>query len=371
MEQVPRIRFPLEGFSHSGGMRVIITVANALHHAGMQVELAVPDYAAQPPFRLDSGVRLQVIGTPAALPHRGRQLWWFQWLARHAADQCDIVVATFWRTMYPVQVSRLSRRVRPRVVYMVQGDDARSQIIERPMNPLLRAILLPAARMTYRVPAHAVMVSSWLRESVGREGSVVANGVDRTVFFPAHQQGHAPPWVVGAVARPSAQKGWKPLLQMCGRLVERWGGDIRFIFTAPEPLPMDQIEPAVASKLTLVQPRSDEAMRSFYQSLHVFVFPSVSEGFGLPPLEAMACGTAVVSSDDAGTSEFISADNAVRVLGRDPEKLCAAVSELLQNHDERQRLIEGGLRTASTLTVQKQAERYVGFFRAVLTLQGA
>lgn len=50
---------------------------------------------------------------------------------------------------------------------------------------------------------------------------------------------------------------------------------------------------------------TDEELVDFYNLAELFVFPSIYEGFGLPPLEAMACGTPVVSSDSSSMPEVL------------------------------------------------------------------
>jgi glycosyltransferase involved in cell wall biosynthesis len=362
-----QVRFPLEAFSRSGGMRVIIGIANALAEEGIRVELVAPDFSAQPPWPLHRDVTLTVIST-TALPHRIRQLQWFQWLAVHGAEGCDVVVATFWRTMYWLSASRRLQRRPPLLVNLVQGDDARSQILERQMSGLVKRLLFPIAQRSVQLPSETVMVSSWLQQSLRRQGQVIPNGVDRSVFFPA-LPAPAPRtnFVVGAVARATAQKGWGALLDTCERLVQRTDMNARFVFAAPADLPVQEISPALLQRLTIVEPRDDASMRSFYQSLDAFVFCSMSEGFGLPPLEAMACGVPVVSTDCGGVREFMDGQNGVLVPVGQPALLADALYELWRQPAYRLLVRDLGLTTASHFSTHVQMQRYVHYFRGLLT----
>jgi glycosyltransferase involved in cell wall biosynthesis len=73
---------------------------------------------------------------------------------------------------------------------------------------------------------------------------------------------------------------------------------------------------------------SDDAKVAFYQHAELFVFPSLYEGFGLDPLEAMACGCPVVCSDATSLPEIVG-DAGLLVDARDPAKLAQAMREAL------------------------------------------
>lgn len=348
-------------------MRVIIGIANALADEGIRVELVVPDFSKQPPWPLHPDVTLTVIPT-AALPHRLRQIQWFRWLAVHGAEDCEVVVSTFWRTMYWLSASCQLQRRRPILVNLVQGDDARSQIQERQMSGLAKRVLFPLAQRSLQLPSKTVLVSTWLQQNVGRQGDVIPNGVDRSVFFPAQPTSIAKTgFVVGAVARATAQKGWATLLDTCARLVQHSAMNVRFVFAAPSDLPMHDIPAAVAQRLTVLQPRDDASMRGFYQSLDAFVFCSMSEGFGLPPLEAMACGVPVVSTDCGGVREFMDGQNGVLVPVGQPALLAEALHEMWRQPAGRLRMRDLGLMTAARFSIDVQMQRYVHYFRGLLT----
>lgn len=64
-----------------------------------------------------------------------------------------------------------------------------------------------------------------------------------------------------------------------------------------------------------------------------FVYPSLFEGFGLPPLEAMQCGTPVAVSDRDPFREVLGADNALYFDPTDPRSIADALDRLTADHD--------------------------------------
>ena len=90
----------------------------------------------------------------------------------------------------------------------------------------------------------------------------------------------------------------------------------------------------------------DADMPALYAGADLFVFASLDEGFGLPPLEAMACGTAVVASR-AGSLPEVLGEAARLVDPHDEEEIAAAVVETLGDASTRSALIAAGLERAA------------------------
>ncbi len=102
----------------------------------------------------------------------------------------------------------------------------------------------------------------------------------------------------------------------------------------------------------------DEDLVLFYNRASLFVFPSLYEGFGLPALEAMACGTPVVCSDAASLPEVVG-DAALRVSPLDEEGWVEAMYRALTDDRLREELRARGLERARTFTWERTAEETV------------
>lgn len=105
---------------------------------------------------------------------------------------------------------------------------------------------------------------------------------------------------------------------------------------------------------------------ALYSSAQVFVYPSVYEGFGLPVVEAMGCGTPVLST---ATSSILEIAREAAVLLDDPldaTAMGAQLERLSGDMDLRCHLIAEGARRATTFTVERLAERHVSFFNTLI-----
>jgi glycosyltransferase involved in cell wall biosynthesis len=89
-----------------------------------------------------------------------------------------------------------------------------------------------------------------------------------------------------------------------------------------------------------------DTLRCFYESAAAFVFPSRYEGFGLPPLEAMACGTPVVSSNASSLPEVVG-DAAILVHPEKVFEIAKGIKEVLTDDELRAKLIRRGREQAA------------------------
>lgn len=99
----------------------------------------------------------------------------------------------------------------------------------------------------------------------------------------------------------------------------------------------------------------DEDLPALYNAASALAFPSLYEGFGLPPLEAMACGTPVVASNVSSLPEVLG-EAAVMVAPTDVEALATALGRVLTDPEVQTTLRMRGLRQAAQFTWQDTAQ---------------
>ncbi len=107
-----------------------------------------------------------------------------------------------------------------------------------------------------------------------------------------------------------------------------------------------------------------EVLRIFYDAAKIFVFPSLYEGFGLPPLEAMAHGTPVVTSNVSSLPEVVG-NAAVLVNPENVFEIMRALHRVLLDQVLREKMKERSYRQATKFSWEKSVRRMVGAYRQV------
>jgi len=108
---------------------------------------------------------------------------------------------------------------------------------------------------------------------------------------------------------------------------------------------------------------ADEDLPALLSAARAFVWPSLYEGFGLPPLEAMACGTPVVTSNTSSLPEVVG-DAALQVDPDDVDTLADALLTAATDAAPRDDLIEKGRRRAAQFTWERTAQLTLDTYRA-------
>lgn len=110
----------------------------------------------------------------------------------------------------------------------------------------------------------------------------------------------------------------------------------------------------ISDRLLFTGYLADEELRALYSTCKAFVYPSVYEGFGLPPLEAMACGAPVIASQIAALREVL--DEAATLIDPfDSEALARAIVELFESDSQREKLGRAGVKHAVRFSWDKAA----------------
>lgn len=119
-----------------------------------------------------------------------------------------------------------------------------------------------------------------------------------------------------------------------------------------------------ADRIVFANRVPNEDLVLLYNAAALFVSPSLFEGFGLPPLEAMACGTPVVTSNTTSVPEVVG-DAAIMVDPRDVEALAGAMNSILSDATLRHGLSTRGLQRAATYSWEATARIVSGVYRDV------
>ena len=154
------------------------------------------------------------------------------------------------------------------------------------------------------------------------------------------------------------RKNRRMLLQMAGQSTPPWAGNICFAGEAAnEALLAEAKELKISERIHSVEKPGHEVLCALYSLAHAFVFPSLSEGFGWPVIEAQACGVPVIASNLEPLPEV----SGGAALHADPlnAKSFAAALQSLEDSSARNFLIERGQKNSARFSVATMTDQYL------------
>lgn len=191
--------------------------------------------------------------------------------------------------------------------------------------------------------------------------TVVYNGIDHHIFKPVELKPFDEPYIL-YVGSERARKNLNRLLEAFSTLKEGFKGLKLVKIGTPgrsaafRKRTIRQIESlGLNEDVIFVDWAARNDLPAYYSSASLLAYPSLYEGFGLPPLEAMACGCPVVTSNTSSLPEVVD-DAAITVDPYDIDALTNAMREVLTNNGLRKSMVEKGLKQAKKFSWDKTAE---------------
>lgn len=286
-----KITFVLPDANMSGGTKVVGIYARELMLMGHHVTIV----STPPPVPSRVGrIKSWLIGCshPSKLAPSRRSHLNDQELNHNIVDRfrpitdddvpdADAVIATWWETAE--WVMNLSPR-KGRKIYFVQGHEVYDYL---PIN---------RSTATYRFPMPKIVVSEWLKEIMAsrygdNSARLVPNSIDPTQFFAGNRIKQPVP-TVGLLYSPAWVKGFDVAREALDE-VKRKIPDLRVVSFGSVEIPSN-LAKSLAINFHLAPPQNQ--IRMIYSLCDVWLTASRSEGFNLPAMEAMACGTPVVAT---------------------------------------------------------------------------
>jgi glycosyltransferase involved in cell wall biosynthesis len=301
-------------------VRAILTYADRLAARGHTVTLVVPARG-----RLRAAWRNTRGAGPAwVLGFRPRVSWVPGWTT-DALPDADVTLATAWQSA-PVVAAAPSRCGAK--FYLVQHYESLYHGAPEVVDA------------TYRLPLRKIVISTWLadvmRERFGAACDVLVTPVDRALFHRVEAAVTTSRPRVLMLHHEYAWKGVADGLEAVRRVRARVAGLrlVGFGVKAPrERLPYDEFH---------ANPAQD-ALAALYSGCDIYLCPSWDEGLGMPPMEAMACGAALVTYDNGGSRDYARDGETALVAGRrDVDDLAARLLRMATDEGLRERLAAAG-----------------------------
>jgi glycosyltransferase involved in cell wall biosynthesis len=252
------------------------------------------------------------------------------------APRADVVIADSWQNARALGTHITSSRK----FHFIQHDE---RLYHGPSEEVAAV---------YQLPLHKLTVSTWLKEMLhaefSQEATLLLNPTDRTLFFPTTRNASHQLRIL-MLEHTYDWKGTKEGIEVVERL-RREIPDLELVLFGAR---IDEA-PAVPAERHVNPPQ--EKLRDLYSSCDIFLSPSWSEGSGLPAMEAMACGTAVVTYDNGGSRDYaVHEKTALVARPKDTEDLFQNLRRMARDTELRHQLAEAGrLHVLSMPTLEEQ-----------------
>ncbi|MFH1624071.1 MAG: glycosyltransferase family 4 protein [Pseudomonadota bacterium] len=331
MGRKPVITYLLWDTDISGGNRNIFEHINGLIDRGFRVH-CLAHFGGQPNwFPLNTEVLL--------IPPFSERI-----------PDTDLVIATYWPTAY--EVANLKADIR---LYFVQG-----------FEPIFSndSVVHEVAKNTYRLNLKFLCLSKWLQELLERRFGVtsfhVPSGINNSLFRVLHprefkEEGDTQN-ILTVLAHFAEWKGIHDLME-AARIVKQRRGNIKFTLISTH----EEGPPAIFDTY-ISNPSQAELVRQ-YNLADIFLYPAWVEGFGMPPLEAMACGAPVVLTNSGGVLDFARHNfNSILIPPKNPEIMATEVMKLADDRELRIELSKNALATVTDFDWEKIIDRLADFY---------
>jgi len=331
-----RITFLLPGSGHlpTGGGKVVYEYANHLSRRGQRVTLVHPALSDDETDHLQ-GVRraasyIQRSATGGFRPdkwfplERNVRTMWVPTLSSRFIPDGDVVLATAWATAEWVPAYPASKGEK---FYLIQSWETWSGPEDR-------------VRATWLTPLKKIVVARWLRDIAGELGvecSYIPNGIDFDRFGLDELIEKRDPNRVMMLYHTHPVKGSADGLEALA-LVQKKLPDLRATLFGTSPA-----SPAFPRWVDYRRLPSQRELRACYNRASIFIAPGRTEGWPLPPAEAMFCGAALAATDIGGHREYgVHEQTALLSPARSPEQLAENVLRLVRDAKLRTRLARQG-----------------------------
>lgn len=358
------IAFIIEEFNSSGGLKIVTSIANLLDDEGISVCIFAPKYSNAPFYPLNKGIKVNYLGSKSC----GGKIFYFLHLFLTIKQvTCTLVTPNFRIAVICKWAFQFINKHHI-LVLLIQGEDSVSLIKYSSSNKIVKWLNSKIYRVSTKIDAERVFVSNYLKANYPRRGVQIPNYIsDYYQKLPSRSLFKNEYITVGTVSTSAPNKGFDLFLRCLDKIVSSHEhNDIKFKFLCAT---QDQllINSKKDHQICFISPNTEADMSSFYQKCDFYVSCSISEGFNLPVLEAMASGCIVITTKDGGVTDFIiDGENGFLAAIRDPHCISDLISNLVQNKALLSDIQEKAKLTSQQYTKDKFNATYLDFFKKLV-----
>ena len=264
-------------------------------------------------------------------------------------NECDVIIAGWMSQIQEVINSEVP------VVYWEQGSeslfgDYNDLFSSSPIrNRLKKCFSIPAS-----IVSCSPVVSKILSVKYNKNSFVIPNSIDTSFYYPDVERNNDEITIL-LVGNPQLKfKGFNVALNALQIVHEKgYKFNVKWVCQS-----VPNVK-GIKYPINYIKMPSQEQLAKIYRNSDIFIFTSWYEGFGMPPLEAMASGVPVISTKCGGVESFIEPGfNGLLIEPGDIESLAYATIELIKNKRLRELLAERGRQTALKFDAEIIAQRW-------------
>lgn len=356
----------------NGGVRAIFEIINGLSRRGHEITVTALDgdhqwfpleaevYYVEPPrllkifnplIRKKYKRPVSYLITEPVLDKIGFKIDYIKHLSK-AIPPCDVNIATWFPTCFAVD-----RSGKGIPFYFFQDFEE----IARMEGPYYYKMFKESLNLPFNIITISRWLKEWIKENYSKDVFVCGDGINHDVFYPrqnvlAHIKG---PKIMGLLAELE-YKGNNDLVNALNIVAEKYP-EINLIAVSSKKRIFEKLinENEINFNYSFFERPTDDEIAELYSSVDIFVFPSHIEGFGLPPLEAMACGTPVVTTDCLGVRDYVKdMENSIMVPPKKPVELAKGIEKLLGNESLMELFKINGPKTAGKFTWDNVTDKF-------------
>jgi glycosyltransferase involved in cell wall biosynthesis len=272
-----------------------------------------------------------------------------------AKIKTNLIIATAWQTAY--FVNEFIKKNNSKPFYLVQGSED---------EPAFSGKNSISAERIYHFPFKKIVINKVLFKRFENDHPLFFHvGID-TNFFKKMNNIDKEENVVLFPLRKNESKGAKYAIECAMKLLNNHNNQLFQIVMFGD-FNLKEIPEELRNKIEYYHLPKRSELLLLYNRASIFVLPSLVEGMSLPPLEAMACGCAVVVTDNGGINEYI-VDNVNGLVCpiRDSDCLFDKVVSLLNDKDKREQLAKNGLSTAKEYSYDEMISKFTELIKQYL-----
>ncbi len=257
----------------------------------------------------------------------------------------DISICTSPNTAY--QVYKLSEN-KGNKFYFIQGYENWGTITDEFL------------RETYNYGMNNIVISKWLKSIVDKysknPSTLISNGIDLDIFKINNDIEKRNPFSISMLYSDGEIKGSKYGIEVLNKLKEKYKNlEVKMYGSCKPPKNLPKW-------ISYTRNASEEQVVNILNNSAIYICTSIEEGFGLPGLEAMACGCALVTTNCLGIMEYANSDNSMISKPKDVQGMYENADKLLSDNKLRINIAKNGnvsIKNRNLKTSEEKFEKFI------------